>query len=170
MGKFIKIVYLINLLSFLNIWNVKNAYIIRKHSLFTSKEMAMYINQKDLFIIKLSIAFAVVESGLDSMIINKKENAVGLLQIRPCMLNYINKKYNKNFTLNDRYSAIKSFEMFKIVMDDRNLDYNVRKATYIWNGLKSPYSYYLKVKRNLNNFQSNEIYEKFIEYYFFNHI
>lgn len=70
------------------------------------------------------------------------ENAAGILQIRPVMMNYINRDILKRnvFTLQDRWDPIKSREMWEIVMDHLNPEYDPAKACYIWNGGTTRYN------------------------------
>ena len=79
------------------------------------------------------------ESRGDSLAYNKKEQAAGLLQIRPVMIRGVNNILReqgnpKRFKLADRWSAEKSKEIWGIVMDARNPEYDIRKACLIWNG------------------------------------
>jgi hypothetical protein len=64
-----------------------------------------------------------------------RENAVGILQIRPIMVRACNQiaGYNK-YTLKDRNDSIKSVEMFFLFQDRHNLEYNFERACYLWNG------------------------------------
>ena len=96
-----------------------------------------------------------VESRGDSMAYNAKEDAVGVLQIRPIMLREVNRLlgYNK-YTLNDRWSVDKSKEMFNIVRKYIKNPTDERVAR-IWNGgyagnkKKATIGYWNKVKKQL---------------------
>ena len=67
---------------------------------------------------RLITAIATVESNLNEKAISR--DCVGYLQIRPCLVqecNNILKKQNstKRYTLNDRFSKVKSIDMFYII-------------------------------------------------------
>jgi len=58
-------------------------------------------------------AIIMVESAGDKLAVNEKENAVGLLQIRPIMVEDVNRILQKQaYTLEDRTDPNKSVEMF----------------------------------------------------------
>ena len=105
----------------------------------------------------LAIATAMVESSLDSNKVVKKTDAVGFLQIRPIkvaeinrLLNLKNKTHNvEYYTLADRYSAIKSIEMFRIEMEHKNPKLNIGKCVKLWYGSHDQ-KYYAKL---LNNYK-----------------
>ena len=100
-------------------------------------------------------AIIYVESRGDSMAYNKREDAVGVLQIRPIMLREVNRLlgYDK-YTLQDRWSKAKSIEMFEVIREhttnptDEKLARNWNGG---WNGYKkqSTLKYWNKVKEQL---------------------
>ncbi len=104
---------------------------------------------------KLVDAIIYVESRGDSMAYNKREDAVGVLQIRPIMLREVNRLlgYDK-YTLKDRWSKAKSIEMFEVIREhttnptDEKLARNWNGG---WNGYKkqSTLKYWNKVKKLL---------------------
>lgn len=104
---------------------------------------------------KLVDAIIYVESRGDSMAHNKREDAVGVLQIRPIMLREVNRLlgYDK-YTLKDRWSKAKSIEMFEVIREhttnptDEKLARNWNGG---WNGYKkqSTLKYWSKVKQQL---------------------
>jgi len=64
----------------------------------------------------LLIAVMAVESNFDSMAYNAKENAAGVLQIRPIMVREVNRLLGEDkYTLKDRWSKAKSIEMFNVI-------------------------------------------------------
>ena len=83
-------------------------------------------------------AICMVESsGIDSAY-NAKEDAVGILQIRQCMVNDVNRILkrqgeDKRYTYNDRWDREKSIEMFTIVCDYYNWN-TVEQMSRNWNG------------------------------------
>lgn len=105
----------------------------------------------------LAIATAMVESSLDSNKVVKKTDAVGFLQIRPIKVAEINRLLNlknktKNvvyYTLADRYSVVKSIEMFRIEMEHKNPKLNIGKCVKLWYGSYDQ-KYYAKL---LNNYK-----------------
>ena len=88
---------------------------------------------------RLLDALAVVESNNDCNAVGDKGNAVGILQIWPIMVKDVNRISSKNYTLKDRYSKQKSYEMCRIFLNywakhnniGANNSYNLSR---IWNG------------------------------------
>ncbi len=118
----------------------------------TGSPVGEIIAKKDT---KLVDAIIYVESRGDSMAHNKREDAVGVLQIRPIMLREVNRLlgYDK-YTLKDRWSKAKSIEMFEVIREhttnptDEKLARNWNGG---WNGYKkkSTLKYWNKVKQQL---------------------
>ena len=104
----------------------------------------------------LIAAIIQVESGGDTLAYNSKEDAVGCLQIRPIMVREVNRLVGKDsFTLSDRWSKVKSIQMFNILRS------NIKEATNekiarTWNGgynghkKQSTIKYWQKVKKQFN--------------------
>lgn len=101
-----------------------------------------------------------VESRGDSLAYAKEENAVGILQIRPIMVNEVNRllrKQNikKRYCNKDRWSKTKSIEMFNIVKEYYYKDSSDEVIARCWNGgrrgykRKSTIPYWEKVKIEL---------------------
>ena len=100
-------------------------------------------------------AIAIVESEGNARAVNG--DAVGLLQIRPILVRDINRilkmrNSTKRYTLNDRYNARKSREMFEIYQSYYNPNGNVERAIRLWNGgcgysISGTQKYYNKVKK-----------------------
>ena len=66
---------------------------------------------------------------------NSKEEAVGLLQIRPIMYTHLNKELKLcNFKLADRWDGEKSIQMFIVFQDYYNPKWQIEKASRDWNG------------------------------------
>lgn len=105
------------------------------------------------------LAIMRVESNFNPYAINIKEDAVGILQIRPVMVrevNKIQKKLNKKefFTLEDRYDSLKSVKMYYIVQNYHNPTLNPKLSARLWNGgtikyLTQTEEYWNKVKQFL---------------------
>lgn len=83
---------------------------------------------------KLAHAFAVVESNDNPKAINHRENAVGLLQIRPIMVRQANQIVGEElYELSDREDSLVSLGIFHTVMSELNPELDVDKAIDIWN-------------------------------------
>ena len=88
-------------------------------------------------------------------------NSCGAMQITPILVrecNDILKKRNskKRYTLNDRFSVVKSKEMFLLIQSHFNPTNSVEKAIRSWNGgmrysVKRTQRYYNKVMKNLKS-------------------
>ena len=109
---------------------------------------------------KLLKAIMSVESNYDTEIINHKEDAVGILQIRPIMLREVNRilalqgSYYR-FSLDDRTDSVKSVQMWYIIQGHHNPGYDPMLACRIWNGGTKRYKpmsqqYWLKVQERMN--------------------
>ena len=98
-------------------------------------------------------AVMAVESNFDSMAYNAKENAAGVLQIRPIMVREVNRLLGKDkYTLKDRWSKAKSIEMFNVIrLHTKNAtdEMIARNWNGGWNGHKkqSTLKYWNKVKK-----------------------
>ena len=83
---------------------------------------------------KLAHAFAVVESNDNPKAVNHRENAVGLLQIRPIMVRQANQIVGEDlYELSDREDSLVSLGIFHTVMSELNPTLDVDKAIDIWN-------------------------------------
>ena len=89
------------------------------------------------------------------------EDAVGILQIRKCMVDDVNrilkrKKINARYTYMDRWNEQKSFEMFDIFCSYYGLD-TAEEMARGWNGgprgINNPATlgYWIKVKEEINS-------------------
>lgn len=79
----------------------------------------------------MSVAY--VESRHNPGAINVQEGAIGLMQVRDIMESHLNTKYGMNYTLSDRLDSVKSIEMFCLLMDNRNPEYDLVLAGNLWN-------------------------------------
>lgn len=83
---------------------------------------------------KLAHAFAIVESNDNPKAINRRENAVGLLQIRPIMVRQANQIVGEDlYELSDREDSLVSLGIFHTIMSELNPELDVDKAIDIWN-------------------------------------
>ena len=79
-------------------------------------------------------AFAWVESKGNHMAYNEKEDAVGLLQIRPIMVREANRLLGEEaFTLADRWEPLESIDIFCTIMEHKNPKLDIDRAIDIWN-------------------------------------
>tara|TARA_R100001015_G_C4629422_1_gene190266 strand:+ start:2388 stop:2984 length:597 start_codon:yes stop_codon:yes gene_type:complete len=89
-------------------------------------------------VIDILNAIVQVESGGDPSAHAKGEDAVGILQIRKCMVDDVNRilerqGISKRFTYIDRWDIIKSYEMFNIFCDYYGLT-TAEEMARCWNG------------------------------------
>lgn len=102
-----------------------------------------------------------VESKGDPKAFAKREDAAGVLQIRPIMVNEVNrilniKKDDRFYTLDDRWNEIKSIEMFYVFVDYYHKDSSYEEIARCWNGgpkglqKKQTKRYWKKVQNTLN--------------------
>ena len=102
-----------------------------------------------------------VESNYNDSAYHKGEDAVGCLQIRKCMVDDVNRKLRKQksykkFTYDDRWSRIKSIQMFGIYCRHYGLN-TAEEIARCWNGgprgMSKPLTatYWKKVKKNLDS-------------------
>ena len=114
-------------------------------------------------------AVIMVESSNNPKAYNKRENAVGILQIRPIMVREVNRvlkmnKSNDRYTLIDRWSKEKSIDMFEIMAENvkccegmTRLEFYERVARK-WNGgyrgmeKTATIKYWNKIKKELIKF------------------
>jgi len=70
-------------------------------------------------------ALCSVESGDNPKAYHRSTNAAGILQIRPIYVREINRLMHTHFTLKDRYSPIKSRQMFDLYQQYYNPKKNI---------------------------------------------
>jgi len=103
-----------------------------------------------------------VESRCDTSAYCKREDAVGVLQIRPIMVREVNrilrlKGSSYTYTLEDRWSKDKSIEMFNVVANYYHETSSYEKIARCWNGgpkglqKKQTQKYWRKVQKRLNH-------------------
>lgn len=91
---------------------------------------------------KVRTAIEIYESNRNEAAFKEDENAAGCLQIRPIMVDEVNRICGltgdkRRFTLKDRFFRTKSYEMFEIFTlywCDRRDDYSVQGIARRWNG------------------------------------
>lgn len=88
---------------------------------------------------RLISAMIMVESNNNDGAYNRRENAVGCLQIRPVMLNDCNRILELNgldyrYSLSDRWDREKSIEMFYVIYNHYNPSGSLEQVARVWNG------------------------------------
>jgi hypothetical protein len=101
----------------------------------------------------LIAAIIQVESEGDTLSYNCKEDAVGCLQIRPIMVREVNRLVGKDsFTLYDRWSKVKSIQMFNVLRSHLK-GASDEQIARVWNGgynghnIPQTLQYWRKVKQ-----------------------
>lgn len=99
---------------------------------------------------KLVQAFIRVESSGNDLAINPESKATGCLQQMPIMIREANRLvgYDK-YKLSDRTDRSKSVEIFHLIMERKNPDYDIARACIIWNP-RGGYKYLLKIEKEYN--------------------
>ncbi|OQZ07207.1 MAG: hypothetical protein B6D36_01105 [Planctomycetes bacterium UTPLA1] len=87
----------------------------------------------------LFAAICLVESGGDASAYHKAEDAVGIVQIRPIMVEDVNRILKlrgdkRRFTLGDRWNVAKSKQMFYIYTGQYCKGMTLIDAARCWNG------------------------------------
>tara|TARA_B100001564_G_scaffold118223_2_gene98434 strand:- start:3438 stop:3968 length:531 start_codon:yes stop_codon:yes gene_type:complete len=96
----------------------------------------------------------------------KREEAVGVLQIRPIMVNEVNRLLHKFdsdkfYTLEDRWSETKSIEMFYVIYNYYHKNSSYEEIARCWNGgpkglqKKQTKRYWKKVQKELVKYESS---------------
>lgn len=98
---------------------------------------------------KLVEAFIQIESSGSDDAVNEKTKASGCLQLMPVMVNDANRISGKNYSLDDRFNRKKSIEMFHIIMEHYNPNYDLHLACKLWNP-KSSVGYHRKIEKKYN--------------------
>ena len=93
------------------------------------------IDDLKLKVLKAIIAVERPKTPQQAVEAKRRENAVGILQIRPIAVQEVNRilGYQK-YILADRNDSVKSVKMFFIIQNYHNPSFNPQKAAYIWNG------------------------------------
>lgn len=76
----------------------------------------------------------IIESSGNCNAIGDNGKAVGCLQIHPIMVKDVNRISRKNYTLNDRYSKVKSIEMCKVYFNHYGKNKSEEQLVRKWNG------------------------------------
>jgi hypothetical protein len=105
-------------------------------------------------------AMILVESEGNPNAFAKGENAAGILQIRPIMVNEVNRLLHKTksdefYTLDDRWDEAKSIEMFYVIYNYYHKESTYEKIARCWNGgpkglqKKQTKRYWKKIQKRL---------------------
>jgi hypothetical protein len=98
---------------------------------------------------KIIYAIGKVETGLDTIVYNAKEEAVGYFQIRPIRLRDYNMRTGSSYTMNDMYDYYIAEKIFLYYASQIG-PYNPEKIAKDWNGSgKMTRIYWNKVKKYL---------------------
>lgn len=119
-------------------------------------------------LLKLLVALIAVESGGNPRAYNPQEKAVGLLQIRPCVIDDVNRITGSRWRIEDAYDPAISQ---KIAIDyltywtAKSEQSSLKSAARIWNGGPdgwwelSTLKYWVKVRAKLQDIETQERYE-----------
>ena len=100
---------------------------------------------------RLFRAFCTVESSGNWLAHNERGNAGGILQIRPVMINEVNRLQDSiKFELRDRWNIERSYKIFAIKMMAHNPELNLQKACQLWNGKRTTRQYIAMIEKELN--------------------
>lgn len=155
-----KIFRLSLLLVFLSIPLIATDTYIPSVSVQITDHESSHVHEYTVDSMKLINALIMVESSSNDSAFCLKENAAGCLQIRPVMVNEVNrilhlKGSNVSYDLNDRWKRDKSIEMFWVFSEFYTKEWNQEFISRRWNGgpkghkKSSTLSYWSKVKRQL---------------------
>ena len=92
-------------------------------------EVPKYMDDWEMF----TMALMTVESELDSTAISSK-GAKGYLQITPIYVEEVNRIHGTNFTMNDVLELETAYEIFDLMQQAHNQDYDIEKAIVLHNG------------------------------------
>ena len=109
-----------------------------------------------------------VESRCDTSAYCKREDAVGVLQIRPIMLREVNrildlKGSSTIYTLEDRWNRDKSIQMFNVIANYYHETSSYEKIARCWNGgpkglqKKQTQKYWRKVQKRLKKYENSTV-------------
>jgi len=126
----------------------------------------MILRAPDRDISDLIYSMIQVESKGDPSAFAKGENAAGILQIRPIMVNEVNRLLHKFdsdkfYTLEDRWDEDKSIEMFYVIYNYYHKDSSYEEIARCWNGgpkglqKKQTKRYWKKVQKELVKYESS---------------
>lgn len=119
-----------------------------------TKDTVPTIDERELHIARLACAFAKVESNNNPQA--QSDGCVGWLQITPVCVKAANNIVGFDcFTLEDRWDISGSYAIFRVIMNEKNPEYDIKKACQIWNPTAGS-SYYHKVN-NAYNFVRSDI-------------
>jgi hypothetical protein len=96
---------------------------------------------------RLLLAIIKIESNGNPSVINWKEQAMGLLQIRPCMLKEVNRivGYEK-YSTKDCLDSLRSIEIYRVVQAYYNPTNDLKTGAILWNGKSKLNLYWKRVK------------------------
>lgn len=108
----------------------------------------------ELELTRIACAIAKHESKDNPKAYNSHHDCVGWLQITPICVKSVNKILGfECFTLEDRWNIQSSYAIFKIIMNEKNPELDLRKACKIWNPTAGNW-YYNDIKRIYDSFDT----------------
>ena len=165
------------LLSLVTLTSASYSYIIRKQESVIKiprKEINIEVPTQSIELTPISLrnlndlvdAIIWVESRGDTSAYCKREDAVGVLQIRPIMLREVNRILDLQgsstiYTLEDRWNRDKSIQMFNVIANYYHETSSYEKIARCWNGgpkglqKKQTEKYWRKVQKRLNHNESS---------------
>ena len=88
--------------------------------------------ENEISILNIIEKIAFIESGFDISIINKKENAVGLLQIRQPVIDDVNHHFGKDYSLKEMHNPLKAITVMLLYQKIYKVSDN--ELYMLWNG------------------------------------
>ena len=111
------------------------------------------LKELKLKVLKAIIAVEKPQTKEQAIVAKIRENAVGILQLRPIAIQEVNRILGKQvYYLSDRVDSVKSVEIFFIIQQFHNPPFNSYKAAMIWNGGSLWYKATPEQKKRLQNY------------------
>ena len=93
------------------------------------------LKELKLKVLKAIIAVEKPQTKEQAIVAKIRENAVGILQLRPIAIQEVNRILGKQvYYLSDRVDSVKSVEIFFIIQQFHNPTFDAYKAAMVWNG------------------------------------
>ena len=120
------------------------------------KEVVIVRETKKIDKHKLVEAFIQVESEGNNRAVNKVSGATGCLQLTDTMILEANRLLGRNkYKLSDRTNRRKSIEIFHVIMQHKNPEYDIHLACKIWSP-RGKLSYHTKVVNKYNELNNKK--------------
>lgn len=122
---------------------------LRRDSVVVESEPQTFVTDSLSILIEGMIQ---VESRGNECAYNRREDAVGCLQIRPIMVREVNRLLGSEvYTMNDRWDCDKSVDMLMVIVEKHHKDLDYESIARCWNGgprgmrMESTKTYWKKV-------------------------